>query len=403
MTSGTPVRGGTGGGAVKLALQNLTVNGSILVDGDNGGYNSGRSAGAGSGGSLWLSVTNLAGTGLIQAKGGTTSPNSSYGTSGGGGGGGRIALYYTASSFTGSFAANGGNSTGGSGQTGGAGTIYTKPFSAAQGTLLLDNALTSGMKGSAGTWAANADLNTLSEITITRSGVLKHASETPMDLLIPTLTINLAGSIRGSGLGYAGGYNTQNGFGTGKGYQAAGDCGGGAGYGGLGGYGQYSNGNGGSRGTTYGSIIEPTDLGSGGGGARTSPSAAVGGNGGGALKLEIRNLTVDGSILADGNSGQAPAARSGGGGSGGSIWIIARNLTGTGVIRAQGGTGPQNPSYGTASGGGGGGRIAIYYTVMPYNTNNVTAYGGSSTFDPGDKGTVYFEYIPLGGTIILFK
>jgi hypothetical protein len=76
---------GTGGGRVFLRISNsLVVNGSIRAD---GGLSAGSASGDGSGGSVLIRSSNLAGTGTISANGG----GSGVGV---GGGGGRIAIYY---------------------------------------------------------------------------------------------------------------------------------------------------------------------------------------------------------------------------------------------------------------------------------------------------------------------
>src|SRR5690606_12477345 len=77
--------------------------------------------GAGSGGSVWLRVNTLSGTGAISADGG----NGRSGYYGSGGGGGRIAVYYTQNE---GFELSNITSTGGLGgyrtESAGAGTIY---------------------------------------------------------------------------------------------------------------------------------------------------------------------------------------------------------------------------------------------------------------------------------------
>jgi len=80
--------GGAGGGAVRLHVHDrLTLAGEITACGES--KNTGRGDGAGSGGSVFLSVGTMAGSGHVRADGG-----SSLSGRGGGGGGGRIACYY---------------------------------------------------------------------------------------------------------------------------------------------------------------------------------------------------------------------------------------------------------------------------------------------------------------------
>jgi hypothetical protein len=76
--------GGAGGGYVRIiASDEVLVDGAIRT---NGGESSGSAAGDGSGGSIWITTSRLAGDGWISANGGGNG-------SGTGGGGGRIAVY----------------------------------------------------------------------------------------------------------------------------------------------------------------------------------------------------------------------------------------------------------------------------------------------------------------------
>ncbi|MFC1453197.1 hypothetical protein ACFLSJ_07650, partial [Verrucomicrobiota bacterium] len=229
------------------------------------------------------------------------------------------------------------------------------------------------------------------------NGTLRHSSNGTSDQsyrvdlnVSGDVTVNVGAYIDVNGRGYSGGYNNQNGYGTGKGYMATGNgrCGGGAGHGGQGGPGKYDAGPGGSAGTIYGSVDEPSTIGSGGGGAASSGQPANAGEGGGAVKLQAQNVTVDGTIRASGTDGNQGAARAGGGGSGGSIWIAATGvLGGSGSIEAKGGAGQAN-SYGNSAGAGGGGRIALYYASKTFD-GTVTAQGGASAYRDGGAGAIY--------------
>ena len=121
-------------------------------------------------------------------------------------------------------------------------------------------------------------------------------------------------------------------------------------------------GKGGGTAATYGSLTQPTALGSG-----TFASATR--CGGGAIRLMVTDtLSVNGLI-------DASAPSSGRSGSGGSIWLTASNFTGSGAIKADGGT--------SSSGfPGGGGRIAIYHT----NSN----FGGSVSIAGGLYGSAFY-------------
>ncbi len=75
--------GGAGGGYVRIsASDEVVVDGAIRA---NGGDSHGSAAGDGSGGSVWIDTSRLAGDGSIEANGG--------GGGGTGGGGGRVAVY----------------------------------------------------------------------------------------------------------------------------------------------------------------------------------------------------------------------------------------------------------------------------------------------------------------------
>ncbi|NLB54366.1 MAG: hypothetical protein GX811_01120, partial [Lentisphaerae bacterium] len=164
----------------------------------------------------------------------------------------------------------------------------------------------------------------------------------------------------------------------GPGAPASGTSGGGS-YGGHGGETRLS--------TCYGSITEPTELGSGGRGNTPHP-------GGGAVILVVGGeLTVDGSINADSiNQINRP-------GSGGSIFIITDSLTGNGSISVKGGNGHA---------GGGGGRISIILTgddseIDDFN-GTINASGGQGAGFNGAAGTIYIEThqdIADRGTLII--
>ena len=192
-------------------------------------------------------------------------------------------------------------------------------------------------------------------------------------------TVQAGGGIIADGTGLAGGQGT----GAGK-YMTVGSygyIGSGGGYGGYGAAGgsppDYASPAGGN---TYGNLTTPTDQGSGGGGY--SPYA-IGGAGGGAIRLTVTGvLQVDGRISARGSAGSNPSA---GGGSGGSIYLTVGTLAGSGVISANGGAGNSR------GGGGGGGRIAIIFnssTSANSFSGLMSAYGGSG-YMAGGAGTIY--------------
>jgi hypothetical protein len=436
--------GGYGGGAVKVTVGGeLIINGSINVNGGNfrdGAYD----PGGGSGGSIYLTATTISGTtGSITSNGG----NGDTGA-GGGGGGGRIALYYTSSSYAGSLTAYGGTSYANGGYSyptlytyGGAGTIYEKPSGDTYGDLLIDNndqfeyddrymgktplgtdtfdTITVQNKGWLdNTASTNVTYNTLTLSTnaviednggtfayfsgggsmtvpssvyvyanstrslsdITVNGTITNSKNRTTETYKVNLTtsgnftINSGGAIDVHKMGFTSRY----GDGTITSYTSS-SGGGGAGHGGAGGSGVSSNG-----GSTYGSLGTPTSIGSGGGDRSCCYS---GGDGGGAIILDVGGtLTVNGDINADGgqtwNANYDP-----GGGSGGSIYILTHDLSGTtGAITTNGGDG-----WPTKGGGGGGGRIAIYYSGSSTYSGTLTSSGGASDYDAGEQGTVLLK------------
>jgi hypothetical protein len=148
---------------------------------------------------------------------------------------------------------------------------------------------------------------------------------------------------------------------------------------------------------TYGSIMTPTDIGSGGGGS-------YGAYGGGALLLTVQGTTTvasAGFISANAGGGAYSA------GSGGSVYLTTGWLAGGGTIRANGG------GAGVAGAAGGGGRVAIILTGLGADFSSWTgaggshtAYGGigSSSYPAAAAGTVYRQAagIPAGaGTVIV--
>ncbi len=157
--------------------------------------------------------------------------------------------------------------------------------------------------------------------------------------------------------------------------QNSGGIGSGGGYGGLGGAGLTNS----PGGTSYGSLLQPADLGSGGG--TYLPGNGVPGSvGGGALQLKVAgSLVLNGRVSADGGGAVYEGL---GGGSGGSLWLSAGTLSGNGVISADGG-----PDDLLQGGGGGGGRIAVYFGANRF-TGSLSAHGGEGA-NAGAAGTIY--------------
>ena len=364
--------GGNGGGVIKLAVKGtLTVGGAVRANGVSG---TGIWAGAGSGGSVWITAASLAGSGTICANGGAAQ-------SGGGGGGGRIALYYKHSTFEGATAAFGGAGFTG----GGAGTVYTKASDDPVPHIGIDNGGRSGMS-----LLSSADLTgtqpavvvtgssmvqissapTFDSLDVTSNAVLlpvDGADPQPLDLtVLHDARIDSGSFVSADGKGYA------RGRGSGPGTNSNSYGGGGGAYGGLGGSGQ----NGGPGGSSYGDLKAPVDFGSGGG---DGGQGSLGGSGGGYVRLAVNGLlTLNGTISATGTIGTGDWA---GGGSGGSVRVSAQTLAGSGRVLAGGGGGA------VSGGGGGGGRIALSYANSTFSGTS-SAYGGSG-YVCGGAGTIY--------------
>ncbi len=135
-----------------------------------------------------------------------------------------------------------------------------------------------------------------------------------------------------------------------------------------------------ASGSCYGSIVAPTNCGSG-----------YDVSGGGVIRLMVSStVSNNGLVCADGSSANN------GKGAGGSIWLTAGMLAGSGVFRANGG-GTTYP--------GGGGRIALVLTnagaVFTNFSGSIQALGGGAA---AGAGTVYLRTTAQGlneGILIL--
>jgi len=301
---------------------------------------------------------------------------------GGAGGGGRIALEWGTNAFLGLLSAVGGGSDSG---WGGAGTIFTKANARLSGQVLADNGGHPGTNTSLSPAASPFDLIvsggavvsppssalTLHSVRIADGGsICAPRSNFPLDLVVlADAAIETGGAIAVDGQGYL------PGAGPGAG-MSSGGVGSGAGYGGVGGASSTSPG-----GVSYGSVMQPSSFGSGGGlGVANSQNSVTGSTGGGALRLAIAGtLTVNGMIGAAGASGVGEAY---GGGSGGSIWVNAGVVAGSGWIAADGGDG-----YPGLGGGGAGGRVAVYSPANLFQ-GDVSVHGGSG-YAAGQDGSYY--------------
>jgi hypothetical protein len=416
---GSDAVGGAGGGLIEVTVYGtLTIDGHVTANGTDGGQTF-DDGGGGSGGSIRLTAGTLSGAGVIAANGGAGSRGN-----GGGGAGGRIAIYYGTEMFWGDICACGGNGH----EIGGAGTVFLKSSGDSHGRLFIDNCALTG--------AATPLLDEMyvfDSLDVSRAGRLQVHSGTVLSAFaanvhndgelivggtgdidfqdiqlasggtftlnkaesLPSLWIDSGGllthsptlagfdlTIAGDLMVASGGYISVDGkgypsaTGPGKGADGA-NYGAGAGYGGAGGDSRNGEAEGGSP---YGSETEPTHFGSGGG---MGGSDAVGGAGGGAIRLTVTGtLMIDGHVTANGTDG-GHTFDDGGGGSGGSIYLTVNTLSGEGVIAANGGAG----AYGNG-GGGGAGRVAIYYCNLDFPETHVEALGGEG-WQNGEDGTVH--------------
>ncbi len=430
-TGGKGTQPSYGGGRIKLVADELVVNGGIWANGSSGYY-----AGGGSGGSIWLDVGTLSGTGTISANGGTSTSNYSGGT--GGGGGGRIAIYYD--SAAGFDIVQNVTAVGGKGynaQSGGAGTVFLKNKADSPGLLrIANNPNGPGVTGSPTPIAGSNgdDVEITQAIAEFRSGSFRNVSFDSTQVFVTgattvssfagvgtsnTVTLSAAlnvpellvqgwtlfsntvqniDSLRVVNNGRihhsfssqfpnaevafvsnrieidASSYIEVTGRGNVADATQLGRTGGS--YGGSGGVPAD-----GVTNSTYGDYRQPVDYGTGGTGTYS------GYRGGGRVRLVANELVLNGQINSNGTSTSYT-----GGGSGGSIWLDVGTLSGTGTIQTNGGAVGYANSGG--AGGGGGGRVAVYYgAVSGFDlTTQVKAFGGNGYNAPaGAAGTVYLK------------
>ncbi|MBI3036433.1 hypothetical protein HYY73_01575, partial [Candidatus Woesearchaeota archaeon] len=417
--------GGGSGGSIYVRATTLTGTGTIRANGGRPGDDSSSDGGGGGGGRIALYYTTSTYGGPIQAAG--------LGSANAAREGGAGTIYIKPSSQNADLIIDN-NNIGTSGTTNFSGlTLNNLTISGRANATLSPNTLidavnislnngvlstdtganitattitmTSGTLNHSGTRLHAQYINQLSGTTeaigqlnatnITIAGTLTtRANLTALNITATNLTVIGSGTIDITGKGNLGtAQYTANGTGPGGGDGCGGDTtcsSAGAGYGGRGGDGLTGPTNNGGQ--SYGSVTEPTDIGSAGG--NTATTIVAGGNGGGAVFINVTDtLSIQGNITANGTDGKIDGGGStndgAGGGSGGSIYVRATTLTGTGNITANGGRGGDDSVDG---GGGAGGRIALYYTTNEY-TGTITAQGntGGSNANAGGAGTIYYK------------
>jgi hypothetical protein len=218
-------------------------------------------------------------------------------------------------------------------------------------------------------------------LTVEPFGVVDHAANVTAEVYKLDLAVNGDLTVHSNGMITADDAGYVATFGPGKGL-SSGTLG--ASHGGLGGlrYAYQTNG------PTYGSIIAPVSIGSGG--------SSGGGSGGGAARLTVAGTSLVNGVIS------ASATNSGAAGSGGSVFLTTGALAGYGTIKACGITGSWQL--------GGGGRVAVILTNgNDFGELKIQAYPGSAiagqgSYSSGGAGTVYLQTRdqgPGGGTLIL--
>jgi hypothetical protein len=216
-------------------------------------------------------------------------------------------------------------------------------------------------------------------IALRNNAVMTHpetdeTTEYGLDCEAWTVLVDATSAVNVTGRGYPGGRPGHDpgwtlGFADGATFRSSGSCGG---------YGVQIEG---TPNPVYGSLIMPSDLGSGGSRGYYSEH---GGHGGGRISIQAVNLMVDGSVQADGGTGNGSTA---GDGSGGSVYLALSTLSGAGPVRANGGV-SELP--------GGGGRVAVHYTdLSTMDTALVTAGGGIAGGRVSGNGTVFLHDLSL--------
>ncbi len=376
-------KSGKGGGAINIiASGQVSVAGSIVANGSNGlAKTGGYSTGGGSGGTININTTSITGAGTISANGGNGYNN------GGVGGGGRISIFYSSGSLD-SMTISASKGITGTVTSATDGTVF--PYNTITHDLTLKSSLilkpaegidADGNIDSSGNYYFN-DLSVTNNATLTLYGYYTTNSDgVGVNLnLSGDLSVASGSTITADGRGYA----AQTGSGKGSVINVWGGTGGG--YGGTGGTVQWP-GYGGTGGAIYGSTLFPEDLGSGGG-------QTCGGTGGGLIKIAADgDVSIEGTISANGLVGANSGSARGGGGSGGAVYLIGDAFTGSGSITANGGNGTPS-GYG---GGGGGGRIALFYGSMAIDTDNFTVNAGTdSESRPATNGTIFLYNTTTG-------
>ncbi|MEZ5278471.1 MAG: carboxypeptidase regulatory-like domain-containing protein [Opitutaceae bacterium] len=384
-----------GGGAIRLIVSGtLTVNGRISADGTAQGTNH---SGA-TGGSIWITTATLTGSGLIRANAsgkGAASTNR-------GSGGGRVAVYYNSASGFASLT-NIRSASGSDTDASEDGTVWLEQTSGGKrhltvvGRVDLDGFETEELDsivvedGGSLELPGGIDLSVAESILVMDGGTVRAEGKNNTErvggvwlgegihVTVPVLTIEEGGVFHADGQGYqVDASNFYHNLGTGPGGSAVSTYG--ASYGGSG----ASSAQLVAPPAAYGSLLEPTDLGSSSYGYTSRTY------GGGAIHLTVLDtLTVDGRLSANGLADGTNHL----GATGGSIWITTENLAGSGSVQAN--ASPKGTT--TANRHSGGGRIAVYYSdASGFDDLKTIEARSGGTDDASEDGTVFLLDVDNG-------
>jgi hypothetical protein len=101
--------------------------------------------------------------------------------------------------------------------------------------------------------------------------------------------------------------------------------------------------------------------------------------------IESNNISLNGSIYANGQNGIGSGGNPGGGGAGGTVFINTTEISGQGLLNATGGNGAQNSGF--QGGGGSGGRISLIVDNNNFNGSYNVLRGEG--FELGSTGTLF--------------
>jgi hypothetical protein len=220
-----------------------------------------------------------------------------------------------------------------------------------------------------------------------------------------TMTVESGAVLDVSYLGYAGGA-ALNAPGLAPSLVTASAYDAGGSHGGLGSLGGYT----GPAGEIYDSVYQPQYAG-GGGSLKNTATGRRGGNGGGALILNVGQLVLNGQIWAKGEQRADPGSTDSSG-AGGTVLVTADTVSGAGTVDASGGSYNAHFNWG---GSGGGGRVVLYAgtfsgfdPVTQVKTRGGVLWDNTAVIRYASPGTVFVKlpsqtygklYVDQGGIV----